>query len=151
MSIDAVVRGKSFRFVSTHLDGDCLPFAPAVQNAQAAEVLAGPAATDLPVIYVGDLNSPAPTGTAYNNALAAGFVDAWSHAGVGAGLTCCQEDDMFNPVSTLSSRIDFVLFRGNFTVRKIEVVGEELSNRTPSGLWPADHAGVVATLGLPRH
>jgi hypothetical protein len=28
-----------------------------------------------------------------------------------------------------------------------DVVGEELSARTPSGLWPSDHAGAVATLG----
>jgi endonuclease/exonuclease/phosphatase family metal-dependent hydrolase len=115
-------------------------------------VLAGPAATDLPVIYVGDLNSPADgTGTTYNNAIAAGFVDAWSQAGVGDGSTCCQADDLLNPNSMLSSRIDFILFRGDFTVRSVDVVGEDPANRTPSGLWPSDHAGVVATLRLPRH
>jgi hypothetical protein len=29
-----------------------------------------------------------------------------------------------------------------------EVLGEELDDRTPTGLWPSDHAGVVATLHL---
>jgi hypothetical protein len=29
-----------------------------------------------------------------------------------------------------------------------EVLGEELEDRTPAGLWPSDHAGVVATLHL---
>src|SRR5439155_15689452 len=29
-----------------------------------------------------------------------------------------------------------------------DVVGDELPDRTPSGLWPSDHGGVVATLGL---
>src|SRR5262249_61114714 len=28
------------------------------------------------------------------------------------------------------------------------VVGDELPDRTPSGLWPSDHGGVVATLGV---
>jgi hypothetical protein len=31
-----------------------------------------------------------------------------------------------------------------------EVLGEELDDRTPAGLWPSDHAGVVATLHLAR-
>jgi hypothetical protein len=26
------------------------------------------------------------------------------------------------------------------------VIGEEDADRTPSGFWPSDHAGVVATL-----
>lgn len=26
------------------------------------------------------------------------------------------------------------------------IVGEELADRTPAGLWPSDHAGVVATV-----
>lgn len=42
VAVDAKVRGKSFRFISTHLDGDCLPFTSAIQRAQAAEILAGP-------------------------------------------------------------------------------------------------------------
>jgi hypothetical protein len=29
-----------------------------------------------------------------------------------------------------------------------EVLGEELDDRTPTGLWPSDHAGVVAKLHL---
>jgi hypothetical protein len=28
-----------------------------------------------------------------------------------------------------------------------ELVGEEPADRTPSGLWPSDHAGVVVTFG----
>jgi hypothetical protein len=30
----------------------------------------------------------------------------------------------------------------------VEVLGEELEDRTPTGLWPSDHAGVVAPLHL---
>jgi hypothetical protein len=40
-----------------------------------------------------------------------------------------------------------VLFRGALDALDADVVGEELSDRTPSGLWSSDHAGVVAALG----
>jgi hypothetical protein len=43
-----------------------------------------------------------------------------------------------------------VLYRGGFTVREAAVVGDQVENRTPSGFWPSDHAGVVATLKLPH-
>ena len=58
---------------------------------------------------------------------------------------------MLNPVSLLTERIDFVLFRGDFAVHSVEVVGDEPVDRTPSGLWPSDHAGVVAQLEVPLH
>ncbi len=151
VAVDAKIRGQSLRFISTHLDGDCLPFTSLIQQAQAAEVLSGPAATDLPVVLVGDLNSPGDgSGVTYNNVIAAGFGDAAVNAGLGAVATCCQADDILNPVSILDRRIDFVLFRGGFTVLSAEILGEIPADRTPSGLWPSDHAGVAARLRLPQ-
>ena len=150
VAVDAKIRGKSFRFISTHLDGDCLPYT-GFQQAQAAEVLGGPAATDLPVVLVGDLNSPGDgSGVTYNNLIVAGFGDAAVLGGVGGTFTCCQADDILNPVSILDRRIDVVLFRSGFTVLGTEIVGELPSDRTPSGLWPSDHAGVVSRLRLPN-
>ena len=32
-----------------------------------------------------------------------------------------------------------------------EVIGEELRDKTASGLWPSDHAGVVATIVISPH
>jgi endonuclease/exonuclease/phosphatase family metal-dependent hydrolase len=157
-SVDGTLRNNQFRFLTTHLDGDCLKATAAVQHAQAAEILAGPAATTLPVIYVGDLNAPAdgtgfpgdrPT-TTYADTLASGFVDAWVEAASGEGLTCCQDSHLLNPLSTASERIDYVLFKGDFKVRAAAVVGATPADRTPSGLWPSDHAGVVADLKLPN-
>jgi len=158
VAVDAQVRGRQFRFVSTHLDGDCLPFTSAIQQAQAAQIVSGPAATDLPIVLVGDMNStPNGAGAAYNVLAAAGFDDAWSDAGIGPGFTCCQDDDLLNSTSLLSSRIDYVLFRhaafphdsvAQMTAIDAAVVGDEVGDRTPSGLWPSDHAGVVATLRL---
>ena len=152
VAVDVKIRGKSFRLISTHLDRACLPPDPfAIQRAQAAEVLRGPAATGLPVVLVGDFNSPSDgTGLTYNNLIAAGFADAALAEGVGGIPTCCQAADLLNPASSLTSRIDFVLFRGAFTVLGADVVGDNPADRTPSGLWPSDHGGVAATLELPH-
>jgi endonuclease/exonuclease/phosphatase family metal-dependent hydrolase len=151
VAVDVKIRGKSFRLISTHLDVACLPFTSVIQRAQAAEVLNGPAATELPVVLVGDFNSPGDgSGVTYNDVIAAGFADAAVEAGVGGTPTCCQAADLLNPVSTLNSRIDLVLFRGTFDVVSADIVGEDPADRTPSGLWPSDHAGVAATLRLPH-
>jgi endonuclease/exonuclease/phosphatase family metal-dependent hydrolase len=150
VAVDVKIRGKSLRLISTHLDRACLPFTTAIQQAQAAELLSGPAATKLPVALVGDFNSPGDgSGPTYNNVIAAGFTDAAVNAGLGNVPTCCQADHLLNADSTLDQRIDFVLFRGAFSVRSAETVGDGQADRTPSGLWPSDHAGVAATLELP--
>ena len=47
--------------------------------------------------------------------------------------------------------LDLILFRGPFKVDDVDVVGEDPDDRTESGLWPSDHAGVVATLELRPH
>ena len=163
-AIDVKIRGQRFRFLNTHLE----PFSAAVQLAQANELLAGPADTTRPLIFLGDFNSRADgTGTpTYATLLGAGFTDAWSQAEPGvAGFTCCHEANLLNPLPTLDERIDLVLFRGardsendargddddegGFRARRAEVVGDEVTDRlVPSGLWPSDHAGVVATLRL---
>jgi endonuclease/exonuclease/phosphatase family metal-dependent hydrolase len=151
VSVDAKVRGKSFRFISTHLDGDCLPFTSLIQQAQAAELLAGPGATRLPVVLVGDLNSSGDgTGVTYNAVIAAGYVDAAVVAGVDDRNTCCQAAGLLNPVSLADRRIDLVLYRGDFRVLATEVVGFDQADRTASGFWPSDHAGIVSTLEVPH-
>ncbi|MGW7403249.1 endonuclease/exonuclease/phosphatase family protein [Streptomyces sp. NPDC054833] len=152
-SVDATVDGRTFRFVTTHLE----PLPPfAVQRAQAQDLVASAADTDLPVVFAGDFNTAAndpqnPTYPTYQFLIGSGFTDAWRAAHPGdPGFTCCQAPDLRNPVSALSLRIDLVLFRGDFEVRNIHLVGNEQSDRTPSGLWPSDHAGVVATLRVPK-
>ena len=111
----------------------------------------GPATTNLPLILLGDFNSPANgSGATYNNLVAAGFKDAWSIGGNSQGLSCCQAPDLLNAQSTLATRIDLVLFRGDFGVNEVDIWGEEPNDGTPSGLWPSDHAGVAARLLLPH-
>jgi hypothetical protein len=56
---------------------------------------------------------------------------------------------LLNARSQLSHRIDLIMLRGAFTVEDISLIGNKPSDRTPSGLWPSDHAGIVATLAGP--
>lgn len=144
-AIDVRVRNRTLRIVNTHLEA----FDPGevVRDAQARELLAGPLATELPVVLLGDINSHADGGVAYGTLTEAGFADAWAVANPGAdGFTCCQPPDLRNPTSQLARRIDVVLLRGGLRARDAELVGARADERTPSGLWPSDHAGVVARL-----
>jgi hypothetical protein len=143
VSADVKVRGQSFRFVNTHPEA----FDDDVNAAQIAELLAGPLDTRLPVVLVGDLNAT-PTSASMAPVFAAGFEDTASTAPVSdAGPTCC-----FNAMvtgGTLTSRIDYVLYRGRFDAVAQRRVGHRLEDRTAGGLFPSDHAGIVAEFILP--
>jgi len=150
--VDATLRGKTFRFVNTHLEPESTnPLVNAIQAAQASELLAGPGNTALPTIFAGDFNSRADgTGTVtYSVLTGAGFTDAWTvtHPGE-AGNTSGHAADLRNGTVELTQRIDLVLMRGDLSALRMDVVGEEPADRTPSGLWPSDHAGVVASLRI---
>lgn len=153
-SVDATFHGQSFRFATTHLD----PISGIAQQLQANEFLAGPGRTRLPIIWVGDFNTDAeetvitgvPSATAtYGSIAASGFSDAWSvrHPS-DPGFTCCQATNLMNSSSTLTERVDLVFTRGPLHIGKASLVGDQTSDRLPSGLWPSDHAGVVVTLEL---
>lgn len=144
-AVDVKVRGLTFRFVSTHLEA----FAPPVRQAQALELLAAQAGRGVPTIYAGDFNAQPGTGDAADILIGAGLVDTWVVANPGdPGFTSGQASDLRNEVSELDHRIDLVLAEGPFTVLAARRVGHLVENRTPSGLWPSDHAGVVTTLAL---
>ena len=134
------------RIVSTHLE----PLSPIIQGLQADELLNGPGSTHLPVVFIGDFNSNADgIGTpTYTKLIDAGFIDAWTIKGKGNGFTCCQADDLLNNDSSLTERTDLIMFQGDFKIKNIGLVGNSQNDRTISGLWPSDHAGIVATLKL---
>ncbi len=147
VSVDATVQGRTVRVVNAHLEA----VAPVINVIQGNELLAGPLDTSLPVIVLGDLNSAADGSSTptYGNFLAAGFEDAWSVEQPGdPGFTCCQAENLLNPSSILTERIDFVLFRDDFEVDAVEIFGEDPDDKTPSGRWPSDHAGVAAEVSL---
>ncbi|MCA1555483.1 MAG: endonuclease/exonuclease/phosphatase family protein [Acidobacteria bacterium] len=155
-TVDVKLRGKSYRFANTHLEA----YSPIVRNFQAQELAASLAASPLPVVLVGDLNStPDDSIGAYGIMLGAGFIDSWVEAAeAGSGFTSGQSEDLNNPTSQLSERIDYVLHTAGTDINALpdggDVVGEELTDRVLSAfnqlLWPADHAGVVFRLHLAK-
>jgi hypothetical protein len=148
-SIDVKMRGKRFRFITTHLDA--LAPGDEVSGAQAKELLAGPANTSLPVIVAGDMNSGlTDRPAAYDAFLEGGLTDSWTAAGLGAPpLTCCHlgPNDLINePNATYTSDLDHVFTRGSFRVKSSHLVGDVAPSPAPEPfIWPSDHAGMVAT------
>ncbi len=144
--VDATVDDVEFTFVNAHLEvsgpGGALE---GVQSLQASELITR-FQTASPVIAVGDFNT-APGADPYG-VLTGFFTDAWTVLGSGgAGLTCCQPE-LLSESADLTSRIDLILYRGDVSVLSAEVVGEAAADRTAGGLWPSDHAGVVAELRI---
>ena len=141
-AIDATVSGTTYRVVNTHLES----FVPDVRVAQTQELIADFENETLPIILLGDFNTPAPDGTAYQMLLSAGYTDVWQMDSEGTGYTCCQADDILNEMSDLSVRIDQIFVRNLELPASVTTytVGDKPSDRLTSGLWPSDHAGVVA-------
>lgn len=153
VAVDATVNGRSFRFVNTHLEA----FHPLIRLGQALELVApggpvGSAPGD--VVLVGDLNSgpelPVPENRlAFLALVAAGMADTWravhpADPGYTAGFGELLDDDA--GAAALEHRVDHVMARGSVGVVDSRRYGVDPDNRTPSGMWPSDHAGVMATL-----
>lgn len=153
--IDARLGHQPFRFVDTHLETE---ESPAVQEAQAAEFLAGPARGGT-VVATGDFNSAADGSTTGSYALLTApgrFRDAWDEGALGSGLSCCQESNtpplapgaLNNPVSTLKTRIDLILGRGAARPSGTAALVGDTPFQAEPPFWPSDHAGVVAEVRL---
>jgi endonuclease/exonuclease/phosphatase family metal-dependent hydrolase len=147
-AIDIMVRGRAFRFVTTHLDAD----SSAIQQAQVHQLISDAGNTGLPTVFAGDFNANAsnpldPTFAIYQTLLDNGFIDGWKRDHQSApGFTCCQDANLQNSNSKLDQRIDLILLRGNLDIEDVDLVGNLPADRTPSGLWPSDHAGLVANI-----
>jgi len=141
-----LINGQSVRFITTHLEVPNTPAASGIHLLQVDELVAGPAATSMPVVMAGDFNS-APGTRGYENLMATGFTDAWTRSNAdGPGHTCCHFP-LDDPLSSLEMRIDLILTRGGITAEAATVAGDQPSDFR-DGLWPSDHAGVVASLRL---
>jgi endonuclease/exonuclease/phosphatase family metal-dependent hydrolase len=142
--LDGVVGGLRFRFLAPHAEA----YSDAAANGQFQELLAGPARSRTrPTIIAGDFNSdPADPGAdnAYKTVIAAGFTDTGRRV-----ATCCQNETVDNPTSELKTWIDHIVVRPRATVLSSRVFGNRTSD-VIGGLWPSDHAGVVATIRLRR-
>jgi endonuclease/exonuclease/phosphatase family metal-dependent hydrolase len=106
------------------------------------------------VILAGDFNNgpanvplaPYFIPTAYQQ-LSGAFSDTWNlRPGKPQGFTCCQAADLLNDPSSLDERIDIVFALPAPSAVKANVMDAESTDKTLSGLWPSDHASVIAEL-----
>lgn len=158
IAVDAEVGRKKYRFVNTHLE----PFVPAVKMGQAMELMIRLAGEALPIILVGDLNAEAPNDPVYDLIVNGNdYVDSWTRNKVQSnkiGNTSGYEPMLDDPYDTLENRIDLILVKSHVWAGDYQdigpviafVVGDERKDMTPSGLWPSDHAGVIARLKIPN-
>jgi endonuclease/exonuclease/phosphatase family metal-dependent hydrolase len=164
---DAKVDGKSYRFVTTHLEvrepvpGN--PLSQYYQAAQAAELIQTLQAT-MPqdksqLVLLGDMNSSPKDNEEiqgiippYVQFLEAGYTDEWTlRRHVTPGYTCCQAEELLNKKSELYERIDLIFsLQEPAWVEDMRVVGTRQSDKTlpfaGPRLWPSDHGGVAAEL-----
>lgn len=144
-SVAATVDGVTYRFVNTHLEA----FSETVRVAQTHELINSLGDETLPIILLGDFNTPAPDGMAYRMLIDAEYIDTWQVESAGTGNTCCQDSDIRNEVSGHRERIDLIFIynaESDVAVLMTQTLGDTPSDRLASGLWPSDHAGVVAEL-----
>jgi endonuclease/exonuclease/phosphatase family metal-dependent hydrolase len=146
-SVEARIGKSKFRFVTTHLEafGD-----PKIRAAQAKELVKGPLKTSEQVIFVGDLNSgdkrdnePEKPG----DDLAFRVFTDFGMKNNGARQSCCY-DSLFNAGGRFDHTVDHVLSKPGLKTMSARVTGNVAGERTPSGLWPSDHGGVVSTVRL---
>jgi endonuclease/exonuclease/phosphatase family metal-dependent hydrolase len=149
---DVRTSGRVWRAVDTHLEaypgfGSQLHDYTSDQAAELMTALRQQPRT----VVLGDLNSRPdnPLAQGYSVLLGNGYSDAWSAVHpADPGLTCCRNDDLSG--GTLDERIDYVLDRGPITPLSASVIDVAPRADTPPR-WPADHAGLVATVAIGVH
>ncbi|MGD1225354.1 endonuclease/exonuclease/phosphatase family protein [Streptomyces krungchingensis] len=148
-AVDVAVKGEPtrVRVATTHLQ----PGVPAIRNAQGQELYAALAQSPYPVTALGDFNTlPVKTTGPYATFTDGGYDDAWRTVhGPGGGFTAVQDPDLRNLPSKLSARIDYVFHQPtHLSAVSAHLIGDKVRDRTPKGLWPSDHAGLVVGLRL---
>ncbi len=86
------------------------------------------------------------------------FQDVWlmnsSHKNPD-GFTYGHDLDLLNDRENFLQRIDYVFVRNSEEVFlkhvKAMILGDEVKDKTPTGLWPSDHGGIAADLKFNTH
>ncbi|MBC2713222.1 MAG: endonuclease/exonuclease/phosphatase family protein [Desulfosarcina sp.] len=172
LAVDVKIKREEYRFVNTHLEIRSAPESifRIVQDAQMQELLGVidffSSIDPKPVIMVGDFNSSPkdvpgygyhplyevwiPYIPPYMQALEAGYLDAWLlQKRYDDGYTSGFDELVSDPTVELTTRIDHIFLGPNgYKIEKVKavVVGDDVKDMTPNGLWPSDHAGVVAKI-----
>ena len=154
IAADVKLRGKPYRLVDTHLES----INYTIQARQAEELINGPTIADAPVILAGDINSDASgsdpvLSASYQILVSAGFLDLWpvKHPGDPGFTNPLHGEDPYTPLETPNQRIDVILAKQGgkgIDSRNVFLIGNAISDLTSDGLWPSDHAGVVASFTL---
>lgn len=152
------IDGCDYVFVNTHLESADNGGQPSVvQISQARELMSMLFPVKVPVIIAGDFNSEAESGSSYQIVTNDyRYIDVWKQNELfdnSLGYTFGHDADLRNSNQNFLQRIDFVFVRSGkpkhkkSTLKYVEasVLGDEIGDRTSSGLWPSDHGGVVAT------
>jgi len=171
VAADVTKGDRPYRVFNTHLEvrtpAPDNPYSAIYQDTQATELQVALASVPdgVRLVVTGDFNSspedpllPFGDGMSlyppyqqltrgvdiYGAPLGAAFLDAWTlRPGKPPGLSCCQDEDLLNPWSVLYERIDLIFSRETPSDVKANPVGNSPEDKTPSGLWPSDHAGLV--------
>lgn len=140
--LDATVGGRKYHFVNAHLEA----YSADYRLRQAKELVKGPLKSrKLPTVLVGDLNSgpklPKEEDRPPYLAIAkAGYKEARTPK-----FNCCFDDDLVN--GDIDHIVDHIMTRPKFKVLRSFVTGID-GPKTPGGLAPSDHGGVVSVLRL---
>lgn len=161
VSISAVVDGTPYTVANTHTEGTGPEeLLLGLHQAQVSELVAS-IGTSVPAVVMGDFNTT-PGTPAYQAMQDGGFVDVWSAMHPGArGYTCCHLADLSDMQPAFEKRIDYVWTRGlgdargrNGIAGQIGRYGDVPADRLRNGagdlIWPSDHAGLLASILLPR-
>jgi endonuclease/exonuclease/phosphatase family metal-dependent hydrolase len=162
VGVDATVRGKKYRFVTTHLEvrqpDPTNPASAILQSLQSVELVETLKATTPPdrtLVLVGDFNSspedPITSIIPPYQIIAADFADIWDTNPLRffnpGGFTCCHLADLSNTMSLLNERIDIIFVRETSFQPLAFVTGQVpiFPLRVPPN-WVSDHAGVFGKL-----
>ena len=167
-AVDAEVCGQTYRFVNTHLEISSIPQSSfrVIQSWQMEELLAILSDETKPILLVGDFNSSPeheedigclpddlgcyPYEPPYIQAMEAGYLDVWDLIfWPRDGFTSSFDEFVSDPTAELTERIDLVLVKPqDKEIKNVIAIttGDTPLSMTPGGLWPSDHAGVVARI-----
>ena len=147
-AVDAGTADRTLRFITTHLEVGSPAAGAQVQLAQVDELLDGPAGPRSRSSWPATSTRARPPGVRRaSRGRLRRRLDA-HQPGRRPGFTCCHARVARQPGGRLRTRIDLIFTRGDIGRPSAFVVGDRPGDFR-GGLWPSDHAGVVARLAVP--
>jgi hypothetical protein len=160
-AVDVKLHGRKVHVVDSHFeafdsassntgsDGQTYPKG-GIREAQAKQLLSGPAVSKLPTLLIGDFNSDFPVhgdqvfpgdALAYQALLAGGFSE---RALTPPPFGCCVQDPNLTNPSTVGvdHRVDHIMSNS----KKVKFRKGALTSTYANGLWSSDHFGVASQL-----